>query len=41
MQLAKHVTEYPGCAPVYIFAQLNGDLQALYQKCGGVLCPVR
>lgn len=37
--LAKTVTEYPGCAPVYIFAQLNGDLQALYQKCGGVLCP--
>ncbi|MCF8128928.1 MAG: DUF362 domain-containing protein [Deltaproteobacteria bacterium] len=39
MQLAKQVIEYPGCAPVYIFAQLNGDLQALYQKCGGVLCP--
>ncbi|MCK5485703.1 MAG: DUF362 domain-containing protein, partial [Desulfobacterales bacterium] len=38
-KLAKTVTEYPGCAPVYIFAQLNGDLQALYQKCGGVLCP--
>ncbi len=38
-QLAKTVTEYPGCAPVYIFAQLNGDLQALYQRCGGVLCP--
>ncbi|HDZ89906.1 MAG: DUF362 domain-containing protein [Deltaproteobacteria bacterium] len=38
-RLAKSVTEYPGCAPVYIFAQLNGDLQALYQKCGGVLCP--
>ncbi|MBW1789420.1 MAG: DUF362 domain-containing protein [Deltaproteobacteria bacterium] len=32
-KLAKSVTEYPGCAPVYIFAQLNGDLQALYQKC--------
>ncbi|MEW5721719.1 MAG: DUF362 domain-containing protein [Thermodesulfobacteriota bacterium] len=31
-RLAKSVTEYPGCAPVYIFAQLNGDLQALYQK---------
>jgi len=31
MQLAKSVTEYPGCAPVYIFAQLNGDLQALYK----------
>jgi len=27
--LARSVTEYPGCAPVYIFAQLNGDLQAL------------
>jgi uncharacterized protein (DUF362 family) len=40
MKLAKKVTEYPGCAPVYIFAQLNGDLQALYQKCGGVLCPL-
>ena len=32
MTLAKSVTEYPGCAPVYIFAQLNGDLQALYNK---------
>ena len=31
-KLAKSVTEYPGCAPVYIFAQLNGDLQALYNK---------
>ncbi len=40
MKLAKNVTEYPGCAPVYIFAQLNGDLQTLYQKCGGALCPV-
>jgi hypothetical protein len=40
MKLAKKVTEYPGCAPVYIFAQLNGDLQALYQTCGGVLCPL-
>lgn len=28
-KLAKTVTYYPGCAPVYIFAQLNGDLQAL------------
>jgi len=27
--LAKSVTYYPGCAPVYIFAQLNGDLQKL------------
>jgi uncharacterized protein (DUF362 family) len=32
MKLAKSVTEYPGCAPVYIFAQLNGDLQALFNK---------
>lgn len=39
MKLAKKVIKYPGCAPVYIFAQLNGDLQALYQECGGVLCP--
>lgn len=39
MKLAKKVIAYPGCAPVYIFAQLNGDLQALYQECGGVLCP--
>lgn len=28
-KLAKTVTYYPGCAPVYIFAQLNGDLQTL------------
>jgi len=28
-KLAKKVIEYPGCAPVYIFAQLNGDLQAM------------
>ena len=40
MKLAKKVIEYPGCAPVYIFAQLNGALQALYQECGGVLCPL-
>lgn len=40
MKLAKDVTEYPGCAPVYIFAQLNGDLQTLYQKCVGALCPL-
>ena len=32
MSLAKSVTEYPGCAPVYIFAQLNGDLQALFNR---------
>ncbi len=31
-KLAKSVTVYPGCAPVYIFAQLNGDLQALYNR---------
>ncbi len=31
-KLAKSVTYYPGCAPVYIFAQLNGDLQALAKK---------
>lgn len=30
MKLAKSVTKYPGSIPVYIFAQLNGDLQALY-----------
>lgn len=30
--IAKDVIEYPGCAPVYIFAQLNGDLQALYNR---------
>ncbi len=40
MTIAKDVTEYPGCAPVYIFAQLNGDLQTLYQKCSGSLCPL-
>ncbi len=28
-KLAKTVTYYPGCAPVYIFAQLNTDLQKL------------
>ncbi|NPV72030.1 MAG: DUF362 domain-containing protein [Firmicutes bacterium] len=27
--LAKTVTKYPGCAPVYIFAQMNADLQNL------------
>jgi uncharacterized protein (DUF362 family) len=27
--LAKSVTYYPGCSPVYIFAQLNADLQNL------------
>jgi uncharacterized protein (DUF362 family) len=29
---AKTVTYYPGCAPVYIFAQLNADLQAMALK---------
>lgn len=28
-KIAKTVTYYPGCAPVYIFAQLNADLQQL------------
>ena len=37
MELAESVTEYPGCAPVYIFAQLNGDLQSLYQQMGGTI----
>jgi len=31
--LAKSVTYYPGCAPVYIFAQLNEDLQKLAAAC--------
>lgn len=31
--LAKSVTYYPGCAPVYIFAQLNADLQKLAATC--------
>ena len=30
--VAKSVTYYPGCAPVYIFAQLNNDLQAMAAK---------
>jgi len=34
-KLAKSVTYYPGCAPVYIFAQLNTDLQQL-AKTGSV-----
>lgn len=29
VKLAKTVTYYPGCAPVYIFSQLNSDLQEL------------
>ena len=35
VKLAKSVTYYPGCAPVYIFAQLNADLQHL-AKSGSV-----
>ena len=31
IELAKTVTYYPGCAPVYIFSQLNTDLQKLAQ----------
>jgi uncharacterized protein (DUF362 family) len=31
-KLAKEVIVRPGCAPVYIFAQINGDLQGLYKK---------
>lgn len=31
-KVAKTVTYYPGCAPVYIFAQLNGDLQEMAKK---------
>jgi uncharacterized protein (DUF362 family) len=34
-KVAKSVTYYPGCAPVYIFAQLNTDLQQL-AKSGSV-----
>lgn len=29
MEVAETVTEYPGCAPIYVFAQLNSDLSAL------------
>ncbi|AOT72912.1 DUF362 domain-containing protein [Geosporobacter ferrireducens] len=29
INVAKSVTYYPGCAPVYIFAQLNADLQKM------------
>ena len=32
IQLAKTVTYYPGCAPVYIFSQLNTDLCKRWQK---------
>ena len=31
-KLAKTVTYYPGCAPVYIFSQLNSDLQKLAKE---------
>jgi hypothetical protein len=31
-QVAREVIYRPGCAPVYIFAQVNGDLQGLYKK---------
>ena len=34
-KIAKSVTYYPGCAPVYIFAQLNTDLRQL-AKTGSV-----
>ncbi len=37
MKNAKKVIEHPGCAPVYIFAQLNGDLQSVYQEAGGTV----
>jgi hypothetical protein len=29
MEVAETVTEYPGCAPIYVFAQLNTDLSAM------------
>ncbi len=32
VRLAKSVTYYPGCAPVYIFSKLNTDLQTLAKK---------
>jgi uncharacterized protein (DUF362 family) len=31
-KLAKSVTHYPGCAPVYIFSKLNTDLQEMAKK---------
>ncbi len=31
IKVAKTVTYYPGCAPVYIFSKLNGDLQKMAQ----------
>ncbi|WP_296558945.1 DUF362 domain-containing protein [uncultured Acetobacterium sp.] len=37
--IARSVTYYPGCAPVYIFAQLNGDLQKLASACYSYPCP--
>jgi uncharacterized protein (DUF362 family) len=38
-KLANSVTYYPGCAPVYIFAQLNADLQKLAATCYTFPCP--
>ena len=32
IKIAKEVIYRPGCAPVYIFSQLNGDLQGMYKK---------
>lgn len=32
IKLAREVIHRPGCAPVYIFSQLNGDLQGLYNR---------
>ena len=32
IKLAKTVTYYPGCAPVYIFSKLNTDLQEMAKK---------
>lgn len=32
IKVAKEVIYYRGCTPVYIFSQLNGDLQGLYKK---------
>ncbi|MEA4907351.1 MAG: DUF362 domain-containing protein [Chloroflexi bacterium] len=32
IELAKEVIYRPGCTPVYIFSQINGDLQGLYNQ---------
>lgn len=32
VRLAKSVTYYPGCAPVYIFSKLNTDLQTMAKR---------